>query len=114
MEKVKRLSSVSEKYRTKGITFEEFETFCHLLNNLEDFTVATKYIAYANKRPLSPEEFKRAADACLNAGEELSQNVVATILTVFGECPDEEAGMLATFINNNIVQKHFCCWKIIA
>ena len=47
-----------------GIPFQDFELFCRLLNNLDDFAVAIKYISIAG-RPLSRNEFKRAAKVCL-------------------------------------------------
>ena len=75
------LSSLPEDGRV-GIHFRDFELFCRLLNNLEDFTVAIKYSSEVG-RPLSRKEFKRAAKVCLN-GNELSSHLVDTIFVIFG------------------------------
>ena len=75
------LSSFPESERV-GIQFRDFELFCRLLNNLEDFTVAAKYISELG-RPLSRKEFNRAAKVCLN-GKELSSHLVDTIFILFG------------------------------
>ena len=81
MKRMVLLSSVPDEKRA-GIQFRDFELFCRLLNNLEDFTVAIKYISVAG-RPLSRQEFKRAAKVCLN-GQELSSHLVDTLFVIFG------------------------------
>ena len=75
------LSSLPENERI-GIQFRDFELFCRLLKNLDDFSVAVKYISEVG-RPLSRKEFKRAAKVCLN-GKELSSHLVDTVFILFG------------------------------
>ena len=75
------LSSLPENDRI-GIQFRDFELFCRLLKNLDDFSVAVKYISEVG-RPLSRKEFKRAAKVCLN-GKELSSHLVDTVFILFG------------------------------
>ena len=81
MKRMLWLSSLPEDER-EGIKFRDFELFCRLLNNLDDFTVAVKYISQVG-RPLSRKEFKRAAKVCLN-GKDLSSHLVDTIFIIFG------------------------------
>ena len=81
MKRLEWLALMPEKERV-GIQFRDFELFCRLLNNLEDFTVAIKYISVAG-RPLSRQEFKRAAKVCLN-GQEISSHLVDTLFVLFG------------------------------
>ena len=78
---MRRLSALPDENRV-GIQFEDFETFCRLSNNLEDFTVAVKYISQVG-RPLSRKEFKRAAKVCLS-GKELSSHLVDIVFVLFG------------------------------
>merc|ERR1719150_707652 len=81
MKRMLWLSSLPEDER-EGIKFRDFELFCRLLNNLDDFSVAVKYISQVG-RPLSRKEFKRAAKVCLN-GKDLSSHLVDTIFIIFG------------------------------
>ena len=78
---MRRLSEIPDENRV-GIQFKDFETFCRLSNNLEDFTVAVKYISQVG-RPLSRKEFKRAAKVCLS-GKELSSHLVDIVFVLFG------------------------------
>ena len=43
----------------KGITFEEFKTFCMFLNNLDDFQIAMKMYTLADK-PISQVPSRRS------------------------------------------------------
>jgi len=81
MKRMVWLTSFPENERV-GIQFRDFELFCRLLKNLDDFTVAVKYISEVG-RPLSRKEFKRAAKVCLN-GKELSSHLVDTVFILFG------------------------------
>ncbi|XP_047537770.1 calcium uptake protein 3, mitochondrial isoform X3 [Vanessa atalanta] len=64
----------------RGITFEEFKTFCQFLNNLEDFTIAMRMYTLAD-HPISKEEFQRAVRVC--TGQEHSPRLVATVFAIF-------------------------------
>ena len=81
MKRTLMLSPMLEEERV-GVRFRDFELFCRLLNNLEDFTVAVNYIS-AVGRPLSRQEFKRAAKLCLN-GLEISPHLVDILFVIFG------------------------------
>lgn len=63
------------------MTFQEFELFTKLLNNLDDFAIAVRIYALAGKS-LSREEFKRAAKICLN-GKELPDRVINVVFCLF-------------------------------
>ena len=86
------LSSFPENERV-GIQFRDFELFCRLLKNLDDFTVAVKYISEVG-RPLSRKEFKRAAKVCLN-GKELSSHLVDTVFILFGASEGKKNNIIA-------------------
>ncbi|XP_052089656.1 calcium uptake protein 3, mitochondrial-like isoform X3 [Mytilus californianus] len=64
----------------KGITFEDFQQFCHFLNNLDDFTIAMKMYTYADKS-VSEEDFQRAVMVC--TGQTLSTHLVKTVFQIF-------------------------------
>ena len=87
MKRMLWLASVPETERV-GIQFRDFELFCRLLKNLDDFSVAVKYISEVG-RPLSRKEFKRAAKVCLN-GKELSSHLVDTVFILFGASKGEK------------------------
>ncbi|XP_039759926.1 calcium uptake protein 3, mitochondrial isoform X1 [Pararge aegeria] len=64
----------------RGITFEEFKTFCQFLNNLEDFTIAMRMYTLAD-HPISKDEFHRAVRIC--TGQAQSPHVVRTVFAIF-------------------------------
>ncbi|XP_045779224.1 calcium uptake protein 3, mitochondrial isoform X1 [Maniola jurtina] len=64
----------------RGITFEEFKTFCQFLNNLEDFTIAMRMYTLAD-HPISKDEFHRAVRIC--TGQAQSHHVVKTVFAIF-------------------------------
>ena len=68
---MRRLSALPDENRV-GIQFKDFETFCRLSNNLEDFTVAVKYISQVG-RPLSRKEFK--TETRINCGAKVVKKI---------------------------------------
>ncbi|XP_023948119.2 calcium uptake protein 3, mitochondrial isoform X2 [Bicyclus anynana] len=64
----------------RGITFDEFRTFCQFLNNLEDFTIAMRMYTLAD-HPISKDEFHRAVRIC--TGQAQSPHVVRTVFAIF-------------------------------
>ncbi|XP_063241386.1 calcium uptake protein 3, mitochondrial isoform X2 [Bacillus rossius redtenbacheri] len=69
----------------KGITFDEFRTFCQFLNNLDDFAIAMRMYTLAD-HPISKEEFHRAVKIC--TGTSLSHHLVHTVFQIFDEDGD--------------------------
>ncbi|XP_037867818.1 calcium uptake protein 3, mitochondrial isoform X1 [Bombyx mori] len=64
----------------RGITFEEFKTFCQFLNNLEDFSIAMRMYTLAD-HPISKDEFHRAVKICTGIGQ--SEHLVSTVFAIF-------------------------------
>lgn len=64
----------------RGISFEEFKTFCQFLNNLEDFTIAMRMYTLAD-HPISKDEFSRAVRICTGAAQ--SARLVDTVFAIF-------------------------------
>ncbi|XP_063832478.1 calcium uptake protein 3, mitochondrial isoform X1 [Ostrinia nubilalis] len=64
----------------RGITFEEFKTFCQFLNNLEDFTIAMRMYTLAD-HPISKDEFHRAVKICTGISQ--SEHLVSTVFAIF-------------------------------
>ncbi|XP_026332164.1 calcium uptake protein 3, mitochondrial isoform X1 [Hyposmocoma kahamanoa] len=64
----------------RGITFEEFKTFCQFLNNLEDFTIAMRMYTLAD-HPISKDEFHRAVKICTGISQ--SNHLVNTVFAIF-------------------------------
>ncbi|XP_045454621.1 calcium uptake protein 3, mitochondrial [Melitaea cinxia] len=64
----------------RGISFEEFKTFCQFLNNLEDFTIAMRMYTLAD-HPISKEEFQRAVLICTGVAQ--SPQLVGTVFAIF-------------------------------
>ncbi|XP_053615939.1 calcium uptake protein 3, mitochondrial isoform X3 [Plodia interpunctella] len=64
----------------RGITFEEFKTFCQFLNNLEDFTIAMRMYTLAD-HPISKDEFHRAVKICTGICQ--SKHLVDTVFAIF-------------------------------
>ncbi|XP_072933187.1 calcium uptake protein 3, mitochondrial isoform X2 [Epargyreus clarus] len=64
----------------RGITFEEFKTFCQFLNNLEDFTIAMRMYTLAD-HPISKDEFHRAVKICTGVSQ--STHLVRTVFAIF-------------------------------
>ena len=54
--------------------------FCHLLNNLEDFSTALS-IHTLSGQPITQDEFKRAAYICI--GKELDGKVIKAVFDIF-------------------------------
>lgn len=77
-------SSMSEEM---GITFEEFRSFYHFLNNLEDFTIAMQMYNFAN-RSIGQDEFTRAVYVA--TGVTLSRHLVNTVFKIFDEDHDDK------------------------
>ncbi|XP_068619503.1 calcium uptake protein 3, mitochondrial isoform X2 [Battus philenor] len=64
----------------RGVTFEEFKTFCQFLNNLEDFTIAMRMYTLAD-HPISKDEFHRAVKICTGIAQ--SEHLVSTVFAIF-------------------------------
>ncbi|KAM3935695.1 calcium uptake protein 2, mitochondrial [Leptodactylus fuscus] len=64
----------------ESISIEEFKTFYHFMNNLEDFSITMKMFSVANKA-VKLAEFKRAVKVA--TGQELSENVLDTVFKIF-------------------------------
>ncbi|KAI5645849.1 EF-hand domain pair domain-containing protein [Phthorimaea operculella] len=64
----------------RGITFDEFKTFCQFLNNLEDFTIAMRMYTLAD-HPISKDEFHRAVKICTGIAQ--SEHLVSTVFAIF-------------------------------
>ncbi|KAL0818805.1 hypothetical protein ABMA28_008129 [Loxostege sticticalis] len=64
----------------RGITFDEFKTFCQFLNNLEDFTIAMRMYTLAD-HPISKDEFHRAVKICTGISQ--SEHLVSTVFAIF-------------------------------
>eukprot|EP00106_Octopus_bimaculoides_P007088 XP_014774530.1 PREDICTED: calcium uptake protein 3, mitochondrial-like [Octopus bimaculoides] len=64
----------------KGITFEEFKSFCQFLNNLDDFQISMRMYTFA-EQSVSQEEFQRAVKIC--TGFTLGPHVVNTVFQIF-------------------------------
>jgi len=71
----------------KGISFSEFQAFFTFVNNLEDFAIALRMYALAGKS-IGQAEFKRAVK--VSTGQELSDNVVSTVFTLFDSDGDNK------------------------
>ncbi|XP_069942833.1 calcium uptake protein 3, mitochondrial isoform X8 [Cherax quadricarinatus] len=69
----------------KGITFNEFKSFCQFLNTLDDFAIAMRMYTLADQ-PISQEEFHRAVKIC--TGAELSPHIVDTVFKIFDDDGD--------------------------
>ena len=55
-------------------------SFCHLLNSLDDFAVAMTMYTLTGK-PVTEDEFSRAAQVC--TGQKLDDSVVKTVFYIF-------------------------------
>ena len=64
------------------VTFDDFEVFVQMLNNIEDFEVAVKFFGLLGKQPLGQEELKKAAKICLN-GKDLPNNIIEILFSMF-------------------------------
>ena len=64
----------------QGISFQDYNDFCQLLNSLEDFSIAMTMYTIAGQ-PVTEEEFGRAAHICL--GKPLDSNLVSTVFEIF-------------------------------
>ncbi|KAM9320439.1 calcium uptake protein 2, mitochondrial [Gastrophryne carolinensis] len=64
----------------ENISLEEFKSFYHFMNNLEDFSITMKMFSVAN-RAVKLAEFKRAVKVA--TGQELSENVLDTVFKIF-------------------------------
>ena len=64
------------------VTFDDFELFVQMLNNIEDFEVAVKIFGLLGKNPLVHEEMKKAAKICLN-GKDLPDNIIEILFSMF-------------------------------
>ncbi|XP_044140624.1 calcium uptake protein 2, mitochondrial [Bufo gargarizans] len=64
----------------ESISIEEFKTFYHFMNNLEDFSITMKMFSSANKA-VKLAEFKRSVKVA--TGQELSENVLDTVFKIF-------------------------------
>ncbi|PIO30805.1 hypothetical protein AB205_0100230 [Aquarana catesbeiana] len=64
----------------ENINLEEFKSFYHFMNNLEDFSITVKMFSVAN-RAVKLAEFKRAVKVA--TGQELSENVLDTVFKIF-------------------------------
>jgi len=69
-----------------GINIEEFKSFFFFLNNLESFATAVHLYSLANE-PMGKRQFNRAVK--IATGEELSQNLINTVYTIFDTDGDE-------------------------
>ncbi|KAK3868929.1 hypothetical protein Pcinc_025723, partial [Petrolisthes cinctipes] len=69
----------------RGITFNEFKSFCQFLNTLDDFAIAMRMYTLADQ-PISQEEFHRAVKIC--TGAELSPHIVDTVFKIFDDDGD--------------------------
>ncbi|CAH0731427.1 unnamed protein product, partial [Brenthis ino] len=74
------LDRLLQRERVRGISFQEFKTFCQFLNNLEDFTIAMRMYTLAD-HPISKDEFQRAVKIC--TGQSQSAHLVATVFAIF-------------------------------
>ncbi|MEE6472674.1 hypothetical protein FKM82_009690 [Ascaphus truei] len=64
----------------ESINWEEFKSFCHFMNNLEDFSITMQMFSMAH-RAVKLAEFKRAVKVA--TGQELSNNVLDTVFKIF-------------------------------
>ena len=64
----------------QGISFQQFNSFCQLLNSLDDFAIAMTMYTIAGKA-VTKEEFARAAKVCI--GESLDPSVINTVFQIF-------------------------------
>jgi Ca2+-binding EF-hand superfamily protein len=64
----------------KGITFDQFNTFCQLLDNLDDFSTALA-IHNLSGLPVTQDEFKRAA--YISVGQQLDPAIVMAVFAIF-------------------------------
>ncbi|XP_072261081.1 calcium uptake protein 2, mitochondrial [Pyxicephalus adspersus] len=64
----------------ENISLDEFKSFYHFMNNLEDFSITMKMFSVAN-RAVKLAEFKRAVKVA--TGQELSENVLDTVFKIF-------------------------------
>ncbi|XP_053564491.1 calcium uptake protein 2, mitochondrial [Bombina bombina] len=64
----------------ESINMKEFKSFCHFMNNLEDFSITMQMFSVAN-RAVKLAEFKRAVKVA--TGQELSKNVLDTVFKIF-------------------------------
>ncbi|XP_068123054.1 calcium uptake protein 2, mitochondrial isoform X2 [Hyperolius riggenbachi] len=64
----------------ESISLDEFKSFYHFMNNLEDFSITVKMFSVAN-RAVKLAEFKRAVKVA--TGQELSENVLDTVFKIF-------------------------------
>ncbi|XP_075054957.1 calcium uptake protein 2, mitochondrial [Mixophyes fleayi] len=62
------------------ISLEEFKSFCHFMNNLEDFSITMKMFTEA-RRAVKLAEFRRAVKVA--TGQDLSDNVLDTVFKIF-------------------------------
>lgn len=70
---------------SKGITFEQFNLFCQLLDNLEDFSAALG-VHLLSGLPVTKDEFGRAAYICLDTPlDPVIVNAVFSIFDVDGD-----------------------------
>ena len=86
-----------------GINIEEFKSFFFFLNNLESFATAVHLYSLANE-PMGKHQFNRAVK--IATGEELSQNLINTVYTIFDTDGDEMVSSLNSrnlrYILNNV------------
>ncbi|XP_062702731.1 calcium uptake protein 3, mitochondrial-like [Aedes albopictus] len=69
----------------RTVTYDEFEAFCQVLHNLDDFVVAMRFF-YSVKRAISKDEFAQAVRIC--AGSKVDAHLIDLVFALFDEDND--------------------------
>lgn len=65
-----------------SVTYEEFESFCQVLHNLDDFVVAMRFF-YSVKKAISKDEFTQAVRIC--SGKKVDAHLIDLVFALFDE-----------------------------
>ncbi|XP_065073845.1 calcium uptake protein 3, mitochondrial-like [Ochlerotatus camptorhynchus] len=78
-EYLKRIENLEERH---PVTYEQFEGFCQVLHNLDDFSVAMRFF-YSVKKTISKDEFAHAVRIC--SGSKLGGHIIDVVFALFDE-----------------------------
>ncbi|XP_062541811.1 calcium uptake protein 3, mitochondrial-like [Armigeres subalbatus] len=76
---LQRIQSLSGRHT---VTYEEFQAFCQVLHNLEDFVTAMRFF-YSVKTAISKDEFAQAVRIC--SGLKVDAHIIDLVFALFDE-----------------------------
>ena len=81
--RAEKLTKISNK--NNSVSFEEYKSFCYLLNNMTDFKTMLGYFHLSQTRNLGKTEIKRASDltTSINGVNESTDNLLDILCSIF-------------------------------